>query len=74
MPKSVKKRPKTRSAARFGARYGTRVRKQVAAIESVSKANHECPKCHDKKLVKLAMGIWGCKKCGFKKAGGAWRP
>ena len=35
----------TGSAGRFGCRYGRFVRKRVAEMEKISRADHRCPKC-----------------------------
>ncbi len=68
------KTKKLKSAGRFGARYGKRIRELVAAIEESSRAKHLCPACRSKKLKRVAAGIWYCRKCGIKLAGGAYAP
>ncbi len=65
---------KLKSAARFGARYGKKIRRLVAEIEAVSRAKHVCPSCGRKALKREAAGIWKCRKCGVKYAGGAYAP
>jgi len=65
---------KVKSAGRFGPRYGTRIRGRVAAIEAIQKQKHACPKCSFLKVKREASGIWLCKKCGHKFAGGAYVP
>lgn len=65
---------KLKSAARFGARYGKKIRALVAAIEASSRAKHNCPVCGRKTLKRISPGIWACKKCGKKVAGGAYSP
>jgi len=64
----------TGSAGRFGCRYGRFVRKRVAEMESVSRAAHRCPRCDMVSVRRMGTGIWGCRKCGFKFAGGAYQP
>lgn len=64
----------TGSAGRFGCRYGRFVRKRVATIEQVSRALHRCPKCDMQSVARKGTGIWECRKCGFKFAGGAYQP
>lgn len=59
---------------RFGPRYGTRTKKIIAAIEKKQKIKHICPYCERKALKRLAAGIWYCKKCNKKFAGGAYLP
>ncbi len=65
---------KIKSAARFGARYGKKIRHLVAEIESSSRAKHVCPQCKARRLKRVAAGIWECRKCGTKVAGGAYAP
>jgi len=62
------------SSARFGPRYGTTSRKTVAEIEAVQKRPHECPNCNYTKVKREFIGVWACKKCGLRFAGGAWDP
>ncbi|HUW85586.1 MAG TPA: 50S ribosomal protein L37ae [Methanoregula sp.] len=64
----------TGSSGRFGCRYGRFVRKRVAEIEAVSGALHRCPKCDMKSIQRRGTGIWECRKCGYKFAGGAYQP
>jgi large subunit ribosomal protein L37Ae len=50
------------------------VRKRVTDIEEVSRALHTCPKCDMQAVQRRGTGIWECRKCGFKFAGGAYQP
>ncbi len=61
-------------AKRFMAKYGSTLRKKVAEIERVQRALHYCPSCGKPKVRRYAIGIWICRGCGFKFAGGAWVP
>jgi large subunit ribosomal protein L37Ae len=62
-------------AGRFGAHYGASLRARVRNIEILMRAPHKCPRCQSKgKLKRLSVGIWMCKKCGYKFAGGAYAP
>jgi large subunit ribosomal protein L37Ae len=65
---------KVGSAGRFGPRYGRRVRATVAEIEALQRQKHVCPRCNLPHVKRLAKGIWICKKCGNKFAGGAYSP
>jgi large subunit ribosomal protein L37Ae len=64
----------TGSSGRFGCRYGRFVRKRVNDIEKISRALHRCPKCDMESVARKGTGIWECRKCGFKFAGGAYQP
>jgi large subunit ribosomal protein L37Ae len=64
----------TGSAGRFGCRYGRFVRKRVCDIEKISRALHRCPKCDMETVARKGTGIWECRKCGYKFAGGAYQP
>ncbi|RZN63069.1 50S ribosomal protein L37ae [Methanonatronarchaeum sp. AMET6-2] len=70
MPKKIKSDP----SKRYKARYGSKIRKKIAEIERESKAKHECPKCKTQSLKREGTGIWSCRKCGKKTAGGAYKP
>ncbi|MCC6054833.1 MAG: 50S ribosomal protein L37ae [Thermosphaera sp.] len=62
-------------AGRYGARYGATLRKKVRDVSTKRYAPHTCPFCgHSGRVVRLSTGIWTCKKCGAKWAGGAYLP
>ena len=65
---------KVGTTGRFGARYGATIRKRVRAIESKTYKPHKCPNCLSPKVKRVGLGIWECKKCGYKFAGGSWAP
>lgn len=62
------------TTGRFGPRYGTRTRRIVADIERLQKQKQQCPYCERYALKRLASGVWLCKKCKTKFAGGAYFP
>jgi len=64
----------TGSSGRFGCRYGRFTRKRVADVEKVSRAYHRCPQCDMVSVHRHGTGIWECRKCGYKFAGGAYQP
>lgn len=61
-------------AGSFGPRYGTVARRRYAEVVAGMRIPHECPRCHVRAVRRLAVGIWGCRKCGVKFAGGAYLP
>ena len=62
-------------AGRYGARYGSTLRKKVRDILEKRYAPHTCPFCGYKgRVVRISIGIWMCRKCGVKWAGGAYVP
>ncbi|QZA89172.1 50S ribosomal protein L37ae [Salinarchaeum sp. IM2453] len=62
------------SAGRFGARYGRVARKRVSEIESEMNKDHVCPECGAEKVSRAGTGIWECGKCGYRFAGGCYKP
>jgi large subunit ribosomal protein L37Ae len=65
---------RTGSAGRFGARYGRVSRRRVSEIESDMNDDHTCPDCGADAVDRQGTGIWQCGKCGYKFAGGTYRP
>ncbi|MCQ4349530.1 MAG: 50S ribosomal protein L37ae [Sulfolobales archaeon] len=62
-------------AGRFGARYGMSLRRKWKEIMEKRYADHVCPYCNTEgKVVRIAAGIWYCKKCKTKWAGLAYTP
>lgn len=61
-------------AGRYGPRYGVRSRAQVAAIEARQREKHPCPSCGLEKVRRAGTGIWECRRCGHRFAGGAYLP
>ena len=56
----------------LGARYGIKIRKKYSVVQRVLKAKRKCPECGSLKFGRENVGIWHCKKCGFKIAGSAY--
>lgn len=63
---------KVKSAGRFGSRYGVGIRKRLLKVESRQLKPQTCPFCHFKKVKRKSTGIFVCRKCGAKFAGGAY--
>ncbi|NIN53137.1 MAG: 50S ribosomal protein L37ae [Nitrososphaeria archaeon] len=61
-------------AARFGARYGRKVRKRWNEVMSKRKALYVCPSCLKRSVLRISVGVWRCRKCGYTFAGGAYEP
>lgn len=68
------KTKKVGSTGRFGARYGRSVKLRVLKIESRQKQKQQCPRCGLTRAKRLSKGIYHCKKCNAKFAGGAYLP
>src|SRR5215831_9853136 len=61
-------------AGGFGARYGTVARRQYVEIVTGLRSKHECPRCRFDTVKRWSVGIWHCRKCGYRFAGGAYTP
>lgn len=70
MPKTKKVGP-TRG---LGPRYGATVRKRYVKVVTELKKPHRCPQCGFVRVKRVSVGVWGCGKCGFTFAGGAYTP
>jgi large subunit ribosomal protein L37Ae len=70
----AKRTKKVGPAGRFQARYGVRARTRVRNVELIQKAKHKCPSCGNKSVKRVDTGIWQCRKCKTKFAGGAYIP
>jgi large subunit ribosomal protein L37Ae len=62
------------SVGRFGPRYGVKIRRGVQEVERLQRAAYKCPRCEAIKVRRQAAGIWRCRHCGLKFAGGAYSP
>jgi len=65
---------KVGTTGRFGPRYGRKPKLILAKIEKEQKKKHQCPSCKKYSLKRVVSGIWFCKKCELKMAGGAYTP
>lgn len=68
------KTKKVGSSGKFGTRYGMRLRRKWLEVDKKQRVLHECPVCSRKAVKRISTGIWSCKKCGTKFAGGAYLP
>ena len=62
------------NAGKWGSRYGVSNRRAAGAIERKAKATYVCPSCFYERVRRVAVGIWQCRKCNHRFAGGAWQP
>jgi len=65
---------KVKHAGRFGARYGKGIRDRVVEIEKKQRSFHPCPSCGFERVKRISTGLYECRKCGYKFAGGAYTP
>ena len=56
----------------LGARYGIKLRKKYTIVHKTLKSKRRCPECGSFQFGRQVVGIWTCKKCGFKIAGYAY--
>ena len=56
----------------LGVRYGIKIRKKYSIVHRVLKSKRKCPECGSLQFGRQVVGIWSCKKCGFKIAGHAY--
>jgi len=56
----------------LGARYGIKLRKKYSIVHKILKSKRKCPECGSLRFGRQDVGIWSCKKCGFKIAGLAY--
>lgn len=58
----------------LGPRYGSTVRKRYIKVIGEMKKPHKCPQCGFPRVRRESVGVWKCRKCGFKYTGGAYTP
>lgn len=65
---------KVGSSGKFGPRYGLSVKKQIRSIDQMRSSKYTCPRCYKKNVKRVSSGIWECRSCSYKFAGGAYSP
>jgi ribosomal protein L37AE/L43A len=60
------------SSKKYGVRYGRTIRERLGKLEKARRESNQCPYCSYKSLVRVAAGIWSCKKCLVKFTGRAY--
>jgi large subunit ribosomal protein L37Ae len=58
----------------LGPRYGSTVRKRYIKVMTEMRKPHSCPSCGLPRVKRESVGVWVCRKCGFKYTGGAYTP
>jgi large subunit ribosomal protein L37Ae len=69
-----KRTKKVGPAGRFQSRYGVRARNRLRNVELIQRKKHTCPSCKHTSVKRLSTGIFSCRKCGVKFAGGSYIP
>lgn len=67
-----KRTKKVGIVGKYGTRYGSSLRKQVKKMEISQHSKYTCQFCGKTCVKRTAVGIWFCKACGKKYAGGAY--
>lgn len=65
---------KVKSAGRFRQKYGRKIRLKITQVETEQNKPKLCPTCAFPRVKRVCAGIWMCRKCGHKFAGGAYLP
>jgi len=65
---------KKRKDIGLGTRGGATLRKRYARVMSTVRAIHKCPSCASPSVRRVSVGLWSCRKCGYRFAGGAYTP
>ena len=55
-------------------RGGATLRKRYGRIMDSLHTYHNCPSCASSSVKRVSVGLWGCRKCGYTFAGGAYTP
>ncbi|HZE77257.1 MAG TPA: 50S ribosomal protein L37 [Nitrososphaeraceae archaeon] len=56
----------------MGIKFGATVRKRYGTVYRTLKQKRKCPSCGSQRFRRIASGIWYCRKCDYKVAGGAY--
>jgi len=65
---------KKRKDIGLGTRGGATLRKRYMRIMQTVNATHKCPSCANPSVKRVSVGLWNCRKCGYRFAGGAYTP
>ncbi len=70
----AKRTKKVGPAGTYGPRYGVKIRRSLGKVARMKSQRYTCPRCHHESVRRVSTGIWECKNCGYKFAGGAYYP
>jgi large subunit ribosomal protein L37Ae len=70
----TKRTKKVGPAGRFQSRYGVRARNRLRNVEVIQRRKHVCPSCKQIAVKREGTGVYRCRKCGIKFAGGSYIP
>merc|ERR1712217_446957 len=70
--KMSKRTKKVGIVGKYGTRYGSSLRKQVKKMEISQHSKSTCLFCGKNSVKRTAVGIWDCRSCGKRYAGGAY--
>nr|ACD65183.1 putative 60S ribosomal protein RPL37A [Phoronis muelleri] len=68
----AKRTKKVGITGKYGTRYGASLRKMIKKIEISQHSKYTCHFCGKENMKRSAVGIWQCKSCKKKVAGGAY--
>ncbi|KAF3938149.1 hypothetical protein ABW19_dt0200085 [Dactylella cylindrospora] len=68
----TKRTKKVGATGKYGVRYGASLRKQVKKMEISQHSKYVCAFCGKNTVKRTSVGIWDCRGCGKKLAGGAY--
>lgn len=68
----AKRTKKVGIVGKYGTRYGSSLRKQVKKMEISQHSKYTCLFCGKNSVKRTAVGIWDCRSCGKRYAGGAY--
>ncbi len=57
---------------KFNVRGGAKWRKAYNKIRAKKTARYQCPSCGKEAVKRESAGVWACKSCGSKFAGGSY--
>ncbi|XP_075258378.1 large ribosomal subunit protein eL43-like [Convolutriloba macropyga] len=68
----AKRTKKVGIVGKYGTRYGASLRKTIKKIEISQRAKYTCTFCGRDAMRRKVVGVWDCKRCNKKVAGGAY--